>query len=340
MNVKQLLLDIKSGKYAPFYFLYGDEPFFIDQIVQCMEETIIPAPERSFGLHIVYAKEETSFGIMQKVKNIPLSLTKQLIIVKEAQELPDLKQKPVQELWINYATHLSPVSILVFAYKQKSLPSSRKLSNALKSMGVCFESKKMYDNQVPKWIVEAANDKGIGMNNRAASLLFERIGNNLSRLSNELDKIHNAIPKSTLSENDIIEYVKSYKEYDVFEFVSQVANRNTPKAMEILKFFSKDMKRYPPFVTVAMLFNHFSKLLILYQHKKKSLPNLAELTGLRLNSPFLMRDYNASQRNYSLLQTRKILSFIGEADMMLKGLDTAQNHEQVMTDLLIKINLA
>jgi len=338
MTPQQVLGDLKKNRYAPLYFLQGDEPFYIDQISQYIEEHALTEVEKGFNQIILYGKDTDIPTVLTNAKRFPMMATRQVVLVKEAQELADLQQKSGQEMLSQYAQQPLPSTVLVFCYKYKALNKNLGLYKKLNQFAVVVESKKMYDNQVPDWILQWAKQRELSIEERAVQMLMDHIGNNLERLANELDKVAINLDKES-AESITAELVQKYvgisKEYNAFELQKSVAQGNFAKAFQIAYYFAANPKASPIIPTIALLFTFFSKLLLVHQATDKTERGLASLLKVH---PFFVKEYRTAAVNYSLPRVIRNIGLLRQADLHAKGIDNISGtDEQILKTLVYQL---
>jgi DNA polymerase III subunit delta len=187
-NVKKILTDVRAKKFAPVYFLQGEETFYIDQISDYIEAKALSEAEKGFNQVIVYGKDAAMATILTHARRFPMMAERQVVIVKEAQDIQDLNKEIGGKLLLDYLTKPVPSTILVFCHKHKSLDKRKELGKKIDQYSVCLSTKKLYDNQLPEFVAEYAREKKISIDDRAVMALCEYVGNDLHRLANEMDK--------------------------------------------------------------------------------------------------------------------------------------------------------
>lgn len=333
---ESVIKDLKSNKYAPVYFLQGEEPYYIDFISDYIEKNCLQEFEKSFNQTILYGKDVNMNTIMQNAKKFPMMADRQVVIVKEAQEISDLGKEAGDKQLDAYVKSPLASTVLVFCHKYKSLDARKAISKTLDKFAVVVNSKKLYDNQLPDWVSSYFSQKGFKINPKAALLLSENIGNNLDRLANESDKLLiNLKDKVEIDENLIEKYVGISKEFNVFELQKALVKKDVYKANLIINYFEANPKNNPVIPIIVVLFNFFSKLLLVHAAEDKSEGNLSKL--LQVN-PFFVKDYLFGAKAYPLNKTMNIIHFLREADLRAKGVDTANISEgQILKELVFKI---
>jgi DNA polymerase III subunit delta len=333
---EKVLADLKSGKYEPVYFLQGDEPFFIDQISDYIESNAIAEAEKSFNQTIIYGKDAGMADILTNARRFPMMAEKQLVLIKEAQNIPDLNREDGQKLLINYLDNPVPSTILVFAHKHKKVDGRRPLAKALKAKTVFVESIKLKDYKLPAWISQYVKSKGFNIDDKTAYMLAEYIGTNLERLTNEIGKVLISLPAGGQITQEIVhKNIGISKEYNVFEFQKAIAFRDVLKANRIANFYVANSKANPIIPTIGFLFSYFSKLLLLHGAKDKSDGSLASTMGV---PPFAIKDYKVAANNYSVVQVINSIGFLKKADLQSKGVDSGSKPEgDILRELVFNL---
>lgn len=334
---ESVLADIKDNKYAPVYFLQGEEPYYIDLISDAIEKNALKEAEKGFNQIIMYGKDAEVNKIITNARRYPMMSERQVVIVKEAQEIPDLNKEEGQRLLESYIKNPLPSTILVFAHKYKTLDGRKSLAKTVKDGAVLVTTKKLYDNKIPGWITNYVKAKGYTIDMKATQMLADFIGNNLSSLSNEIDKILINLKESTSINAAIVQrFVGISKEYNVFELQKALGVRDVVKANQIVNYFEANTKNNPIIPVIAVLYAYYSKLLQIHHTKDKSEKNIAAL--LQLN-PFFVKDYLIAVRNYPLQKVIENIHHLRKADLQSKGIDTAGIAEgQLLRELVFKLS--
>lgn len=332
----QILKNIRLGQYATIYFLHGEEPYYIDLISDEIEQKALPEAAKGFNQIVMYGKDVRMNDILDNARRFPMMSARQVVIVKEAQNIADLGKDEGDQKLIQYLANPQPSTILVFCYKHKTLDKRKSIYKALEKHAVILTSTKLYDNQLPDWIRAYVKDKGHGITDKAVFMLVEYIGNNLERLSNEIDKLMINVPDDTeINDHLIQKYVGISKEYNAFELQKAVAVKDVLKANKIVKYFEANPKNNPVIPIFAILYNYFSRLLIVHQTPDKSEQSLA--AALKTNR-FFIKDYLTGAKNYPLPRVIKIIHDIRAADLQSKGVNASNLPEgQILKELVFKI---
>jgi DNA polymerase-3 subunit delta len=335
MSFEEILRDLKNKLYHPVYFLHGNEPYYIDVISDFIEHHVLNEMEREFNQTIIYGRDCDMLSVISTAKRYPMMSNYQVVIVKEAQDVKNLiakedKGEEDEHPLINYLKHPQKSTLLVFCYKYKTLDKRTKIAKTLDKNGILFESKKLYDNQLPDWITRYATGKGYKIDEKAAVLMSEYIGNDLTRIANELDKLSlNVVKGKTIDDSLIEQYIGISKEFNVFELQNALGVKNVLKANRIINYFAANEKNNPFVLTMGNLFSYFNKLMTYHTLSDKSEKNVAGELGV---NPYFVKDYTRAAANYKPHKLIEIFSLLREYDMRSKGV----NNESAESGDLLK----
>ncbi len=330
-EVVKIINDIKAGNIKPIYFLMGEEPYYIDKLTEFIENAILTEEERGFNQMVIYGRDASVEEIVGAAKRYPMMAERQVVVVREAQDL----SKTIEKLE-SYAEHPQPTTVLVVAYKYKTLDKRKKLFKQIEKSGVLFESKKMYENQVGVWIQRVLQGKGYKIEPKAASMLVEFLGNDLSRISNELSKLEIILPSGhTITPKDIEVNIGFSKDFNNFELRKAIGERNEVKAYRIANHFAQNPKDNPFVLTVGLVFGFFSQLLQYHGLKDKNPKHVA--SALRIN-PYFVDEFVAAARNYPMKRVSQIVAKLREVDVKSKGVGANNmSHDDLLKEMLLAI---
>ncbi|MGB3343796.1 MAG: DNA polymerase III subunit delta [Aequorivita sp.] len=328
-KVKTILTDIRNGKTKPVYFLMGEEPYYIDAISKYIEQNVLSEAEKGFNQMVLYGRDVSVDDIIANAKRYPMMAEKQVVIVKEAQDL-----SRTMENLLSYVLNPQPTTVLVLCYKYKTLDKRKKLAKAVAEKGLLFESKKMYDDKVPDWIRRVLAGRGYTITPKASQMLVEFLGNDLGRISNELEKLQLIIkPGDQITPQLIEENIGISKDFNNFELQNAIGERDIRKAFAIVQYFSQNPKSNPMPMTIALLYGFFSKLLKYHALSNKG--DAAKALGVH---PFFLKDYHTAARNYPMKKVSANIAVIREIDMKSKGVGAANLPQgDLLKELLVKI---
>lgn len=331
-----VLKDLKEKKFAPIYFLEGDEPFYIDQITEFIEKKAIAEHERGFNQVVLYGKDSNVGLIINNARKFPMMAERQVVIVKEAQSLPDLGKEEAQKLLISYAQNPLPSTILVFAHKYKKLDKRTQLSKELQKNTVYVTSDKIPDYKLTEWVLQYFKDIGHDIEPKAAQFLADAIGNNLEVMTNEVGKmLINFQEPTKFTIQHISQYIGINKDYNNFELLKAIGMRDPIKSNQIIHYFIQNPKAHPLIPLFALMYNYFSKLALIHQAKGASDDQIAALIGV---PRFVAKEYLQSARNYKLGKVIDVFRYIKEADLRSKGVDSgSMTDAEILRELVYKI---
>lgn len=332
MTFEQIIADIKARKFKPVYLLMGDEPYYIDEITDMLVSTVLPEEEKDFNQTIRYGMETDVASVITMARSFPMMSDYQLIVIKEAQNLTKIEELEV------YAKNPLHTTVLVLNYKNGTLDKRKKLYAEIDKNGIVFESKKIPEYKIPAFISSYMQQKGLAIDAKSAQMLSDYLGNDLSKLTNEIAKLLIAMPKgqTQVTPNLIEENIGISKDFNNFELLKAVIEKNTFKVNQIADYFEKNPKNNPLIVTLVVLFNFFSNLMICYWAKNKTEQGIAAELGFR--NPYQAKDYVMALKNYNAFKCMEILSLLRTYDAKCKGVDNVSTPDgELLKELLYKI---
>jgi len=331
-----ILKELKSGKFSPVYFIQGDEPYFIDQITNYIENHAISPAERGFNQLVMYGKDASMASVMTNAKRFPMMADRQVVIVKEAQNIQDLGKEEGDSMLISYVKNPLPSTILVFAHKYKTLDGRKALHKELDKHAILVKSDKVPEYKLSPYIEEYLKEKGFDIDTKACQVLAESIGNNLEVLTNEVDKmLINFSEPIKITTDHIQKFIGISKEYNSFELTKALSYKDVIKANTIIRYFSQNPKSNPLILINSSLFTHFNRILLVFGNKQSS---ERELAGILKVNPYFIKEYNIATKNYSLGKIIDIIGYLREADLRSKGVDNDSMEEfQILKELIFKI---
>jgi DNA polymerase-3 subunit delta len=334
VSFDSIMRDLKARKFAPVYYLMGDEAYYIDQIADYIAEHALQPEERDFNQTVLFGSDVTASQIADAARRYPMMSERQVLIVKEAQ---NIKQTEPLEKYFN-----APMAstILVMCHKNGSIDGKKKnYLKAIQAAGVLFESKKLKDRELPGFIERYLGAKEVKIDPKSTQMIADNIGADLSRLTSELEKVILALPKENrvVTPQIVEDQIGVSKEFNGFELRDAIVNRNVYKANLIIKYFDENPKAGSIYSFLPMLFNFFQNLMIAYYApNNKSQEGVAE--WLELKSPWAAKDYMTGMRNYTGMKVMQIISKFREIDAKSKGLDNPNTPPgELMKELIFYI---
>ena len=330
MTHEQILADLKAKKYNSTYFLAGEETFYIDLICDYIEENVLNEADKGFNQTVLYGRDLEIGTLISAAKQFPMMSENTVIIVKEAQDL-----KKIEELK-SYVDQPLNSTLLVLCYRGKKLDKRKALYKSLQKKGVYFESNKLYENKIPDWIKTYLRSKDYSIGNKSAAMLTEFLGNDLSKIAGELNKLCILIPKgSEITEQLIEDNIGISKDYNNFELQNAVMNKDVLKANRIIRYFEANPKNNPIVVTLSVLYNLFSKVLIYHGLSDKNPQSVAKSLGV---NPYFVKDYQKAAQIYNLKKSVNALDVLRKADVKSKGYkNPSTSHGDLLKEVIYQL---
>lgn len=309
----------------------GEEPYYIDKLSDYIEQNILSEEEKGFNQTVLYGRDVTIEDVVSTAKRYPMMADRQVVIIKEAQEL----SRTIDKIE-SYVDNPLPSTVLVFCYKYKTLDKRKKVTKLLGQKGVVFESKKLYENQVGDWIKRVLSGKKYAIEPKASAMLVEFLGTDLSKINNELEKLQIILPAgSTITPKHIEENIGFSKDYNNFELLNALGSRNQLKAFQIVQYFSDNPKANPLVVTTSTIFGFYIKILKYHGLKDRNPKNVASALGV---SPYFLKDYDVALKNYPMKKVSQIVTALRDIDVKSKGVGAnALPQSDLLREMLYKI---
>ena len=309
----------------------GEEPYYIDKLSDYIEQNILSEEEKGFNQTVLYGRDVTIEDVVSTAKRYPMMADRQVVIIKEAQEL----SRTIDKIE-SYVENPLSSTVLVFCYKYKTLDKRKKVTKLLGQKGVVFESKKLYENQVGDWIKRVLSGKKYAIEPKASAMLVEFLGTDLSKINNELEKLQIILPVgSTITPKHIEENIGFSKDYNNFELLNALGSRNQLKAFQIVQYFSDNPKANPLVVTTSTIFGFYIKILKYHGLKDRNPKNVATALGV---SPYFLKDYDVALKNYPMKKVSQIVTALRDIDVKSKGVGAnALPQSDLLREMLYKI---
>lgn len=328
---KQLIADLSAGKYKPVYLLTGEENYYIDVVSNYFEEEVIDPSLRDFDQTVVYGRDVDMATVVSTVKRYPMMSPVHLVLVKEAQDI-DTRQ------WDRLAAYLqqpSDRSVLVLCYRHKKLDKRTAAYKAIDKVGVVYESPRIYDNQVPSWILREVAAHGYTITDKAAAMMAENIGVDLGKIANELSKLYPLLPQGgAITEQLVEDQIGISKDYNVFELQKAIGRRDPVMCNRIVNHFAANPKKNPIQMMLPLLYGYFLKIMFYHQLENKS--DAAKVLGC---APSFVQDYALAARNYPLGKLATCIGYLYETDLRSKGVRNSGNvtDGELLKELIFKV---
>lgn len=330
MSIEKIITDWKQKKFEPVYWLEGEENFYIDQLVEYAEHHILAESEAGFNLSVFYGKDAVWSDLINACRRYPVFSDKQVVILKEAQQMKDIDKLE------GYIEHPLPSTVLVVAHKEKKLDGRSKLSRLLKQHAVVLSTRKLFENQLPEWTVNQVQKKGYSITREAVILLVEHIGNDLSRINNEINKLLlNLAGRTSITVEDIELYVGVSKEYNVFELQEALQRKDMAKAIRIIQYFGSNPKAAPLQMILPSLYGFFSKVYQLFSIQSQDEKAAAAAIGV---NPYFMKGYLLAKKNYGFAGVEQALLLLHEYNLRSVGVhDAGTEDASLVKEMVWKI---
>ncbi len=332
MSVEKIIGDWKKGAFKPVYWLEGDEPFFIDQAMDYAEHKILSEAEAGFNLTVFYGKDAEWAEVVNACRRYPMFAERQVVLIKEAQQMKDYEKLE------GYVENPLASTILVVGMKDKKVDGRKSFAKVLKTKGELLTTKKMWDNELPKWVAALINQKGFICDPRALQLLVDHVGNDLGRLNNEIEKtIINLKDRKNITVDDIENYVGVSKEYNTLELQHALTSRNLSKCLQIIQYFESNPKANPIQLILPTLYGFFSKAYLVFGANTNDENELAKMLGYSTYSPYF-KDLVGCAKTYRQKGVEQALLLLHEYNLKSIGIgSTGVSDASLMKEMIVKM---
>ena len=325
----KIITKINNDEFFPIYILVGDENYFADNIIKLLTSKVVTDDSKDFDYFKFYGNEISEDQVIDAAKRFPLVGEYNLIVLKDAKNI----SKNFDKL-TSYIESPNLKTILVLSFINQSLDKRKRIYSLSKKNGLAFESKKIYDNQIFNWINEAALNKKINLHPKSIQIIIDFVGNNLSQIENELDKLKiNSKPQDVIRPDEVESIIGFSKEYNFFELTKHIGKRDFTKTIEIIEYMSTNSVKYPLTLLISSIFYFFNKLFLYH-----SIENKREASKIMGVNPYFIEEYKLASPNYSMKDISKIFNYLLEAYKRSKGIDFDNtNYHAISSELIYKI---
>lgn len=330
MAVEKIIAEWKKGVFKPVYWLEGEEEYFIDKVMDYAEHHLLPESEASFNLSVFYGRDSSWADIVNACRRYPMFAERQVVLLKEAQQMRDVEKLE------GYVDNPLPSTVFVVSYKDKKVDGRTKFAKTLKEKGVFISTKKIYDSQLPDWTQDLLRSKELTISPKGLALLIDHIGNDLTRIENEIEKISiNLSKRKNITEEDIEEFVGVSKDFNVFELQAALAKKDLPKSIRIIQYFESNPKAAPIQLVLPSLYSFFSKVFMVFGAGSQDEKAVASALGV---SPFFVKDYMQAARTYDYTGVEKILLLLHQYNLKSIGINAAGTEDaSLLKEMVYKI---
>lgn len=339
MTAQDIITNLNKKIYHPVYLLFGEESYYIDKVCDAIENKILNDVEKEFNQTVVYGRDVDKKTVVSIAKRYPMMSNYQVVIVKEAQDLRDFFPRSGAKTKDSLEVYLEKpllTTILVFCFKHtRKVDTRRKITKLIKAKGVILESKRLPDYKVSGWISTYIKKRGYSIDDQSSALIAEHLGNDLSKVVNEIEKLLINLPlKSQISGQEIEDNIGISKEYNIFEMQRAIAVKDISKVNRISIFYSNNQADYPIFMIIPMLFRFYLRLLMYMRLKDKSTNNAASVLGI---APFQLQDFNKAILYYNQGLVVKNISILRDFDLYAKGVGSSQKIDQLYLEMFSRL---
>ena len=329
MSVEKVIAEWKKNNYKPIYWIEGDEEYYVDMLVNYAEQHILSESEASFNLTVFYGKDAAWADVLNACRKYPMFADRQVVILKEAQQMKDLDKLE------SYIQSPLASTIFIVAFKDKKLDARTKFAKLVKDKTVYMLTKKIYDNALPEWVNTTVTNMGYKIAAKAVHLIVDHIGNDLSRIRNEIEKIRiNLGKRNTITEEDVENYVGISKEFNVFELQNAIATKDLPKAVRIIQYFDANPKVAPLQLVLPSLYSFFSKVYMVFGVAGGE-DNVAREIGV---SPFFVKTYLQASKSYGYQQVEEVLLLLHLYNLKSLGVHAARTEDaELLKEMVARI---
>ncbi|MES2646083.1 MAG: DNA polymerase III subunit delta [Bacteroidota bacterium] len=333
MSAEKIIGDWKKGVFKPIYWLEGDEPFYIDTIIDYAEKHILSESEAGFNLSVFYGRDADWANVINSCRRYPMFAEKQLVLLKEAQHMKDIDKLE------GYMENPLASTILVIGYKDKKVDGRSKMAKVLKQRGEVLTTKKLWENELPAWISSLAAGKGFQINPKAVMLLVDHIGNDLSRISNEIEKVTiNLGTRKQITEDDIEAFVGISKEYNALELEHALTQRNLTKCLQIIQYFESNPKALPIQLLLPTLYSFFSKAYLVFGAGTNDENQLAQYLGYKSAYGSYVKDIISCARSFRQAGVEKAILLLHEYNLKSIGINSGSaTNADLLKEMVVKM---
>jgi len=330
MDYKSIIRDIENKKFEKIYFLHGEEGYFIDEITKTLIDNVLEDHEKDFNQVLMYGKDSEVLNIVSECKGYPMMSERKLVVLKEAQDLKDFDKLE------SYIEQPSDQTVFVINYKYKTFDTRKKLAKTAAKNGVMFKSEKVRDYQVAEWIAGYVRSQQYDISSKATIMLAEFLGNDLSRITNELNKLCLLIEKgTTINDIHIEENIGISKDYNPFELTNAIAVRDVPKAFTIVNYFEHNPKAGDLIMIIPTVFNFFSKIMRIHFIQGGSKEAIASALGIH---PFVAGQYINAAKVYNAKKIAANIAILHEFDLKAKGIGNSSfTQGDLMREMIFRL---
>ncbi|NOT52040.1 MAG: DNA polymerase III subunit delta [Chitinophagaceae bacterium] len=330
MSVEKIINDWKKGSFKPLYWLEGEEDYFIDKAIDYAEHHILNESEASFNLTVFYGKDANWPDVINACRRYPMFAERQVVLLKEAQQMRDVEKLE------SYVENPLSSTVFVVSYKEKKLDARKKFAKLVKEKGILLTTKKMYESQLPEWTQELLRSKGLTISQKGLLLLVDHIGNDLTRIENEIDKLSvNLGQRKNITEDDIEKYIGVSKDFNVFELQTAMAAKDLARSIRIIQYFEANPKAAPIQLILPSLYSFFSKVFMVFGAGTTDEKTIAANIGV---NPYFIKDYVKAAHLYTYTGVENVLLLLHQYNLKAVGVGNAGTEDaSLLKEMVVKM---
>lgn len=330
-DYKQIIDSIKNKNYAPVYVLDGEEPYYFDKLIDLFEDQILTPSEKDFNLSVLYGRDVNWKEVINTCRRFPMFAERQVVILKDAGTLAEFGEMAA------YFEQPSPTTILVVEYRNKKIDGKTKVHKVIKEHCIYYTAEKVKEEAMPTWIQRFGKEIGFEIGDREAEMLTLYLGNNLQKITNEIEKIRiNAPEEKSLSPALIQKHIGISREYNIFDFPEAFSTGNKDKLYRMLSYFLTNAKAAPMVLVTASFYTHFIQI-----YKANHAAKLPEKEwGAAIGtSPYFAKNVMSKTRKWPLHKAEECLQIIAQFNARAVGIDSSANDTELLKEMIGKLEL-
>ncbi len=324
-----LIEQLEQNIVQPVYLLHGEEYYFLEKLLNKIEEVTLDEATKSFNHQVFYGKDSNILDIINVARRYPMMADKQLVVLKEAQHI----RKP--ELIVPYLENPIPSTVLVWYHPGKKLPMNRKPGTAFKKL-TAFNAEPISEKEVVPVVSKYIADEGYDIEPKPLHLLVSNSSGKFSLIVSELEKVFSNLEKGNkIREEHIQKYVGINKDYNIFSLQKALAQKNKVGVVEIMNYFANNLNKNPLVVINASLFSYFKKVAIMQSMARNTDKEIMSALGIPF---FAIGEYRQAASNYRGTAIKEVINCINDCDLKFKGIkENTGGERELFEETILKI---
>lgn len=334
---RDIITDIKKKNFASIYILMGEEPYYLDKISEALENSVVGEEDKEFDQTILFGADATAGMVMEAAARFPMFSDKRFVALRESQSMYNAKN--ALDKLKSYVENPNPNCVLAIVYKGGKLNATGELLKAAKKSKdvVVFDSPKIKDYKIPTHIKDYCTALKIQIEERAVAMLAANVGNSLTNLFSEIDKLRVSLPKHEprITAEMVMDQIGLSREFNNYELVKAVAQRDYFNSINIVRQFEVNPKANPTVMTTAILFSFFQRLVVASFSADKTEKGLMD--ALLLKNAYALKEIRLGLSNYNASQAVKAIHAIRQFDTKSKGIGSMQKEYALLLELVFTL---